>query len=305
MEPTDCPICGNNQGRTVLSARDNLLGHPGTFREVCCPGCGLLYLNPRPTPAEMPRYYTGEYAPHLKKPKPLRHRSGFARRLRRVFYRNSDLRTRIKKDALSVPQGKVLDVGCGTGALVYRLQELGWEASGVEIDPGAVEAARGLGLDVRLGTLEQAGYPDDYFDMATVVHVLEHIHYPVEFLSEVWRVLKAGGLLYIEVPSTRSFNFQTFRAQWFHLDAPRHLCSYSPKPLRILLEKTGFRIQKLCFVSGTTGLRGSIQYRRRAKGLRDYDWIHKKTAKKLLGLFTFALDIARLGDVIRIDAVKR
>ncbi len=304
MEETDCPVCGNNQGHAVLIARDNLLGHPGTFREVLCPECGLLYLNPRPSPAEIARYYAGEYAPYLKRPKPARRIPRIAKMFVRLRYHGSDLRTRLKKDAFRGQKGRVLDVGCGAGAFLYRLKELGWETCGVEIDPRAVETARKLGLDVHAGMLEQANFPSRHFDVVTALHVLEHIHFPRAFLTEIWRVLKPGGLLYIEVPNLRSFNFRVFGAQWFNLDAPRHLCSYWRKPLVRLLRATGFRVTRIHHLSGTMGLRGSIGYYRRLRGLKPLHWIQRKTVKRLLKLFTFALDIARAGDVIRVDAVK-
>ena len=305
MESTDCPVCGSSGGKPVLLARDNLLGHPGSFRVLRCHMCGLFYLNPRPTLEHIAGYYSGRYAPYLKKPKPLRRRSGLLKWLRSSLYRDSDLRTRIRKNALDIQPGRILDVGCGAGAMLYRLREIGWETSGVEIDPGAAQAAKHLGLDVRTGTLEDAGFPDNHFDLVTAVHVLEHIHRPVDFLKEIWRVMRPGGMLFIEVPNTRSFNFRVFRNEWFHLDAPRHLCSYSPQSVHHLLRATGFRRQKLCFASGTTGLRGSINYSRRARELKEYAWINSKLVKRLLGLFTFALDITRRGDVIRIDAVKK
>lgn len=304
MEVTDCPVCGNPGGRAVFLARDKLLGKPGEFREVRCPECGLLYLNPRPIPERMAQFYAGSYAPHEKKPKPARLRPPLLKKILAFWYRGSDLRTRLKKNAYPGPKGKVLDLGCGSGAFLHRLRELGWETHGVEIDTRAAAAARKLGLDVRTGTLRQAGFSDGYFDVLTVIHVLEHIHRPVAFLKEAWRVLKPGGILYVEVPNLISFNFRLFGRNWFHLDAPRHLCSYWKKPLTRLLRMTGFRILRTRFASGTVGLRGSIQYSRRSRGCKRLELLDSKTAKRLLGLFTFALDIARLGDVIRVDAVK-
>lgn len=280
------------------------MGHPGRFRMVRCPRCGLMYINPRPPQDEMRRYYSGTYAPHAKKPKLARRRSGLARNLVRLWYRSSDLRTRLKKDAFPGLPGRMLDVGCGAGAFMYRLKELGWETHGVETDSSASEAARKLGLDVRTATLEQAGYPEEHFDIVTAIHVLEHIHSPISFMEEMWRVLRPGGLLYIEVPNLRSFNFRIFGRNWFHLDAPRHLCSYWQRPLMRLLRATGFRVMRIHYNSGTIGLRGSIRHDRRALGRKPLRWLESKGAKRLLGLFTFALDISRLGDVIRVDAVK-
>jgi 2-polyprenyl-3-methyl-5-hydroxy-6-metoxy-1,4-benzoquinol methylase len=303
-EETDCPVCGNSRGKTLLFARDNLLGHAGRFREVSCSECGLLYINPRPRSRDMGLYYKGSYAPHAKKPKPARRHSGLAKKFLKSWYRLSDLRTRLKKDAFSGPKGSILDIGCGAGAFLYRLRELGWEAHGVETDPDASEVARNLGLRVHTGTLDNASYPEERFDIVTVVHVLEHLHRPGDFMKDVNRVAKPGGLLYVEVPNLKSFNFRIFRGDWFHLDAPRHLCSYWRKPLVRLLAENGFRVLKIRHLSGTVGLRGSIQYRRHSKGLEPVKWLDRKIVKKVLGLFTFALDFARRGDVIRVDAVK-
>lgn len=304
MEKTDCPLCGSSEGHTAFRAQDYLLGHAGTFREVECRECGLLYISPRPGPADMARYYEGSYAPRTKKPKPARRRSGAAAKLVQLWYRSSDLRTRLKKDAFTGSKGRVLDIGCGAGAFLHRLRELGWETHGIEPDADASEAARKLGLDVRTGTLEQASFRDEHFNVVTALHVLEHVHEPGAFMQEVRRVLKPGGLLYVEVPNLKSFNFRCFRREWFHLDAPRHLCSYWSKPLKRLLRDAGLRVMAVHHLSGTVGLRGSIQHTRRRRGLQPLKWLDAKPVKRVLGLFTFMLDMARLGDVIRVEAVK-
>src|SRR5262249_16218861 len=71
---------------------------------------------------------------------------------------------------LGPPQAgaRLLDVGCGSGALLLRLRELGWEGEGTEVDDQAVTVARSEGLTVFRGELADRGYPDDAFD---VVHL--------------------------------------------------------------------------------------------------------------------------------------
>ena len=304
MEEVDCPLCGSDGGRVLFHAKDYLLGHPGSFREVKCARCGLVYINPRPVAEDIGKFYSGDYDPHVKKPKSPRRRTGILKKLMEAWYAGSDLRTRLKKDAYAGQKGKVLDVGCGAGAFLARLKALGWEVHGVETDPTASKAARGHGLEVKTGRLGEVRYPDSHFDIVTTIHVLEHIHEPLAFMEEIRRILKPGGKLYVEVPNTASFNFHRFGREWFHLDAPRHICSYSPYSLRYLLSKAGFKVKHLSHLSGSVGLRGSIGYARRAKGLQALGWIERKRIRRLLGLFTFGLDLLRAGDVIRVDAAK-
>ena len=61
MKPIPCPLCGAEDERFLFLARDRLHGIAGEFREVLCRGCGLIYLNPRPFPEGMARFYPQEY----------------------------------------------------------------------------------------------------------------------------------------------------------------------------------------------------------------------------------------------------
>jgi SAM-dependent methyltransferase len=233
-----------------------------------------------------------------------RRRGRLAGWVRKQWYRFKDLRTRLKKDAYTGRKGRILDVGCSSGKFLYRLREMGWETHGVEVDAGAAALAASRGLHVFHGALEQARYPREYFDVATVVHVLEHVHEPRTFLKEIWRVLKPGGKLYVEVPNLKSFNFRMFAKEWFHLDAPRHVCSYWRRPLFLALRDAGFRVCRLRYTSGSVGLRGSIHYYRRSRGLPRLERLERKGVRRLLEVFAFVLDAARAGDVIRVDALK-
>ena len=112
------------------------------------------------------------------------------------------------------PGGRVLDIGCGAGWLTAFLGSLGWEAMGIDVDPETVKAVRSRGLDVRLGTLEDQGFPADYFDAIVMNHVIEHIHDPLEHLRECYRVLKKGGVLSLATPNIASLGHERFRQYW-------------------------------------------------------------------------------------------
>jgi SAM-dependent methyltransferase len=138
-------------------------------------------------------------------------------------------------------RGRLLDIGCGEGELLKGMQEVGWEAEGVDFDAAAVEAARSRGLSVRLGTLHDQQYPDDQFDAITLSHTIEHVHDPLVLLRECHRVLKPEGQLLLITPNNRSLAHRIFGSSWITLDPPRHLQIFSPCSLRTLTARAGFR----------------------------------------------------------------
>ena len=91
---------------------------------------------------------------------------------------------------------RVLDVGCGPGALTTELVARVGADSVVAIDPSEpfVEAARARhpGVDVRLGSAEQLPFPDDTFDAALAQLVVQFMSDPAAGVGEMARVDPAG-----------------------------------------------------------------------------------------------------------------
>jgi SAM-dependent methyltransferase len=100
--------------------------------------------------------------------------------------------------------GRLLEVGCGLGFLLHALERFapGLEAEGVDISGfGARFARERLGLMVRAGTLEAAGFADAAFDIVLQKDLLEHVGSPREHLRETARVLRPGGFLWLVTPN--------------------------------------------------------------------------------------------------------
>ncbi len=140
--------------------------------------------------------------------------------------------------------GRLLEVGCGSGDMLKIMQELGWQVEGVDFDPLAVENAKSKGLRVFHGTLEAQAYPDDHFDAVTMSHIIEHVHDPEQLLCECYRILKPGGRLVLVTPNSDSWGHRKFAVTWLHLDPPRHLHVFNPRSLTDLAQKAGFRIER-------------------------------------------------------------
>ncbi|MFI5251989.1 MAG: class I SAM-dependent methyltransferase [Bacteroidota bacterium] len=135
----------------------------------------------------------------------------------------------------------LLDIGCGPGSLLRIGDEHGWQCTGLEISKWAVETGKNNGLDIIEGTLQDAQFQDNQFDIVSMFDVLEHLPIPHDYIREIWRILKPGGKLIAETPNIDGFFVRNLYRENADLVKPRdHLCIYSPSTARRLLESYHF-----------------------------------------------------------------
>lgn len=211
-----CAVCGAKVNR-ILVSRD---GHD----VYQCDSCGLGFTFPQPD-SIAEQYDSGYF--------------DLYRRRRRFRLRRADSRLRIIE--LLVEPGRLLDIGCSLGYFVEAAAARGWSASGVEISPDASAEARGFGLDVRAGTLQEAGFPDGSFDCVTMWDVLEHVPDPVAHMLEVRRVLAPAGLVVIGTPDLGHPMRVIKRERWRHLKPAEHIFYFRESSISRLFQKSGFR----------------------------------------------------------------
>jgi 2-polyprenyl-3-methyl-5-hydroxy-6-metoxy-1,4-benzoquinol methylase len=268
-----CVICGSDGDVLYPFMRDRSFGAPGEWSLRCCPlsACGLIWLDPQPIPEDIGKAYQTYYTHDQPAPGTslvrdtvygvwnsylrvrLGYKSGTGPAWRALFAPLALLHPggldELDSAAmyLRAPEGpaKVLDVGCGSGVLLARMKSLGWDAEGVEIDPGGVEAARARGVTVYQGQLADAQFPDNHFDAVHSAHVIEHVYDPVALLKECYRILKPGGTLVIITPNTASWGHRLFGRAWLNLDPPRHLILFNARTLRVAAETHGFELVRL------------------------------------------------------------
>ena len=121
------------------------------------------------------------------------------------------------------PGARLLEVGCGTGATLKGLVDLGWRAEGLDFDTNSVLNARAKGLTVHHGDLLAQKFQDSTFDAIVMSHVIEHVPNPLQVLQESYRILKPGGVLVVLTPNTASFGHWMYGDNWRGLEPPRHL----------------------------------------------------------------------------------
>lgn len=136
--------------------------------------------------------------------------------------------------------GRLLDVGFGNGDFLKLATDLGWRAEGIDSDPKAVDLARTRGLNVALSTVEELPRKSECYDIITLSHVVEHVHDPVKLINELHRLLKPGGVLWLETPNLDGVGFRRFGCNWRGLEPPRHLVLFTLRGLKRALEEAGF-----------------------------------------------------------------
>lgn len=130
-------------------------------------------------------------------------------------------KTEMMRDVLEGPPRRGLDVGCGQGAYVARMRELGFDVRGIDASAGQVAlAARhvgGTGL-VTSGSALEMPAADASYDFVYVINVLHHLSSVDEqrrAFAELLRVLKPGGLLFVHEINTRNIVFRFYMGYVF------------------------------------------------------------------------------------------
>jgi len=236
-----CPVCLNPVTAPALVGTDFLFESTSkTFTLYSCEACRCLFLHPMPDSREIERFYPADYWWNAR-------RSGGLKKLESV-YRKLALRDHIAfiTRAAGDRSVDVLDVGCGSGTLLGLLKHRGFRVTGLDFSAEAAAIAKAEnGVDVAVGTLEEAHFPAESFDVVTLFHVMEHVTTPRQVLAEVSRVLKPNGVAILQVPNIESWQFKIFGARWYGLDIPRHVIDYSRNSMLKLLADSGFVVNRI------------------------------------------------------------
>lgn len=231
MERTGCVLCfPSPPGKPQWQASSP--GNQG-FAYLRCPGCGLVYLNPRPAREEILGYYNRDYYGEGEK------KFGTWIEASRLYFAGK----RARRIGRFLPRkGRILDVGCGQGTFLQLLRREGWEVQGTELAEEPARRARQAGIPVSLGEIQEGQFGEGTLDLVTLWHVIEHLRDPAGMLRRIAPMLGKKGLVAISTPNVESVQARVFRDRWFHLDPPRHLYLFSPETLERLMAQAGFRM---------------------------------------------------------------
>jgi SAM-dependent methyltransferase len=225
-----CPGCGSDAAPRPLLSK-------GTWSYATCPDCGLVHLDPVPSPDESAALYgesyftgggVGEYIDYAADED-----------LHRINTRSHIARlARARKG----PPGRLLDFGCAHGFVADELRAAGWDVEGVEISDVAAQYARDrFGLTVSPDFDKAiAANGEGAFDVITFFQVLSQLPSSAAALDSALALLRPGGMVMVE-SSNRGGTIARAMGRHWHLIAPPSVISlFDPETLDGLLRRRGF-----------------------------------------------------------------
>jgi 2-polyprenyl-3-methyl-5-hydroxy-6-metoxy-1,4-benzoquinol methylase len=230
-----CPACAEKRSHHEFIKHD--------FYYATCPGCGTLYLSPRPSQELYDRYYKESkavkfWSEHFYK------ETAEARR-ERMFMPRAETAVRwAKRLGLS---GTCIDVGPGYGIFMEEMIKLNFfkKVIGIESGPDLANSCRQRGLEIIEKTVEGVTPDEVEGDFVVNFEVLEHVYSPLGFLRAIRSLLKPNGALLLTTLTVSGFDIQEL---WMHsksVHPPHHINLISLKGMEILFAEAGFKIMEL------------------------------------------------------------
>ena len=261
-----CPTCGSTE-ETLELEKDHM-------RIVRCRQCDLVFVNPTFDETHYTQVYASQAYQDIVRD------LGINSHEYRVNRFGTE-RVQIMSEHLRPANGRApryLDVGCSTGFVVEAARDKGWEATGIDLNPSAIEFGRSRGLDLRTVALEDAGFAPGSFDAVSLFDVLEHLLDPRRTLRACAELIAPGGILFLYVPNYDSASRLLMGANAHFIWPTHHLNYYTPATMRDLMLRNGLTTE---FVA-TEGL-----------DIQDYIWYRREVLNR------DADGLAEISDVIQ------
>lgn len=235
LETIPCPLCGKNNFKIKYPAHlkpitndfDYLTETANHFQIVLCNYCHMIYSSPI-----------------------------FNEQTLIDLYKNCRINKTVTQDVIdsieinlrryvdhlvrysSIVRGNWLDIGCGSGNLLSYARDKGYKVFGIDPSEKAIAYAKStLQLNqLTAGTYQKESYPAESFDLITLIHVIDHVRYPNETISNIYFHLKRGGYALIATHDIDSL-LSHILGRHFIAYSVQHVSYFSPRTLIKMIEQ--------------------------------------------------------------------
>lgn len=214
-----CPLCKSDAKQ---------LYKINYYHYFCCSNCKTLFLHPKPTERAVNQYYKTLFGYSTGKVEECRIRE----RARIII-------AQLRKFN---PQGKTLmDIGSGYGYFLDEANKLNLEVTGIEPSKKlhSISINQLIDINIIFSSFEQyfKKKQKEKFDFITLIHVIEHVSNPEDFIRMASKMLNKNGILYIETPNYNSWLAKTEKENYTFLTPPDHIWIFSKFSMIRIIEK--------------------------------------------------------------------
>lgn len=236
----ECPVCEHPSGRHYGRLGDRLFQTTAEkFDLYECPGCGLLFQDEAGIRDRLADFYPAGYWWESSGPW-ARLQAGY-----RAFVLRHDQVAFLSSIFPDPANRRLLDIGSGSGAFVRQARQAGFDAFGLDLSEEACRMAESHSPGRFFhGSEQELIDRGETFEILVMLHALEHIPSPFQYLKKIQKLLRRPGTLVVQVPNRNSFQARFLKHRWYGLDCPRHIHNFSSYAIQYLLGRAGFRIHR-------------------------------------------------------------
>ncbi|MET0385680.1 MAG: class I SAM-dependent methyltransferase [Polyangiales bacterium] len=328
MTSTTCPACHHSAIRAWLSNQVfRSADAEFHFELLGCDDCGLGFVYPEPSLAQLATFYPPDYQPYETVPEsPQAIAHSFKYRVARMRHARDAVRPtrhleillgaaveyatgKTVSYSLGLPlqlprDARILELGYGSGSWLLSMAALGYhQLHGYDIasnDRQAVALTQ-AGVEVTSGSFLDNNYPAGSFDCIRLEHVFEHLIDPLRVLTKLHSLLKPGGRLVMNLPCIDSWSVRVSLRHFPHLDVPRHLYHHTGRSLTLLLEAAGFRALRRKSYADAASLAGAVNG---LLGERFRAAVPMQLFRAVAPAYKLACQWTRKGDLVTLTAVR-
>lgn len=249
---SQCAICKNSRYNRHFFTQERLMGFGDEFEYFECARCGCVQI--ARIPENIDKYYPDNYYSYETRQKSGRFHAFVVRQIMRyhlgkfnlfgglIYSMHKDKPYGWMKKGILDFDSSILDVGCGSGATILKMNCSGFK-NVHGIDPFiATDIHYSNNVSIEKQSLSAV---KEQYDFVMLHHSLEHMADQYQAMKDIYRVLKPGHYALVRIPVSSSHNWRKYGPNYFSLDPPRHFYLHSIQSFEILAQKTGFELKFL------------------------------------------------------------
>lgn len=244
-----CRICGSDRIVSRFAVREMMIPTREEFVYLECGNCRCLQIEQ--VPEDLGRYYGPDYY-SFQVADDRADENGLEGNGAQAMGDDQN-----GKEALAGKDAPILDVGCGAGKFLKELHAIGYRNL-TGCDPFlSGDIAYGNDIHIYKRTIHEM---EGQFEKIFMNDSFEHVTDPHEVMESVHRLLSPTGMVRIAIPVFPNVAFEMFGADWYQLDAPRHIFLHSRVSMALLAKQHGLHIVDVTFDADPSQIYRSFLY---------------------------------------------